>query len=109
MPQSRNMSAPLEDSQYEHALAERIKARGLLDLLRDVSAEFHASMFEVLSRTRRPTPTKARHEVWRRLRDDLEFSFNEIAALFDRDRTTVMSGIRQARARRATQANGEST
>ena len=103
------MSAPLERTSYEHALSERIKARGLLNLLRDVSGEFHVPMFEVLGRTRRPTPTKARHEVWRRLRDDHEFSFNEIAALFDRDHTTVMSGIRNARARRATQANGEST
>lgn len=103
------MSAPLERTSYEHALSERIKSRGLLGLLRDVSSEFFVPMFEVLGRTRRPTPTKARHEVWRRLRDDYEFSFNEIAALFDRDHTTVMNGIRKARARiKAKQHNGES-
>ena len=110
MPRSRQtrraQKAPLEPGDYESALVERIRTHGLSDLLRTVANDHFIPLAQIVGRSRRPTPTRARHEVWRRLRDEHEFSFNEIAALFDRDHTSIMSGIARARAR-IEKANGQ--
>lgn len=98
MTRSRQ-TAPLEEQPYESRLLAELERRGLGELVDQVATDHFALPHEIVGRTRRPTPTRARHEVWRRLRDR-GFSLNEIGAMFDRDHTTVMIGIRKARARR---------
>ena len=97
----RTQREPLRYSGYECDLIDRMKRRGLDGVLREISHDHFVPPHEVVGRTRRQTPTRARHAMWLRLRDDYNFSFNEIAALFDRDHTTIMSGIRTARKRNA--------
>lgn len=83
----------------EQRIVAALSERGLSTMLEEVARSHHVTQGEVVGRTRRLTPTKARHELWRRLRDEHGFSYPEIGSLFDRDHTTIMAGIRNARAR----------
>lgn len=58
-----------------------------------------ATLDEVLSASRHPRIVRARHRLWMILRDTLDLSYPELGALFDRDHTTIMSGVKKCRAR----------
>ena len=77
--------------------AERLRRIGALPLLEAVCAEHHVLPEQVLGRGRSRSVAAARHHLWLVLRDSLDFSYPEIAALFDVDHTTVLMGVRSYR------------
>ncbi len=73
---------------------EALACRGLLDLLDTVCSARCVTREELCGRLRTKNVASARHELWSRLRRDPGMSYDEIARLFGRDRTTVMAGVK---------------
>jgi len=65
--------------------------------IRALCAGTNVTQSEISGRTREHRVTKVRHAVWVSLSDQ-GFSSTEIAKRFDRDHTTVLSGLKKARA-----------
>ena len=82
-------------------IAAELDSRELLALVDDVCRRRGVPRALLLGATRTQSVTRARHEVWWRLRHDPErhYSLHEIARLFRRDHTTVAAGL-AAHARR---------
>jgi chromosomal replication initiation ATPase DnaA len=76
-------------------VADQLRARDLLDLVGEVCTRRGVTLDEVCGRARSQAISRARHEVWWRIRHHPErhYSYPEIARLFARDHTTVMAGI----------------
>jgi len=70
-------------------------ARDLLALVVDVCRTRGVKLDDLCGRARSRSVSRARQEVWWRLRTDPEryFSLPEIARLFGRDHTTVLAGV----------------
>lgn len=91
----------------DRILAQRVvaelQARGLAPLLRRVCAARGVTEAELCSRCRTRSVAIARQELWWRIRaqPDRDYSYSEIARMFERDPTTVISGAaaHQRRAR----------
>lgn len=73
--------------------AEAFAARGLLWLLDGVAHVHDVTVDELLAHNRSPRPTRARHDLWRRLRER-GWSYPEIGRLVGFDHTTVMYACR---------------
>lgn len=67
--------------------------RGLLWLLEGVAHAYDVTVDELLAHNRSPRPTRARHDLWRRLRER-GWSYPEIGRLVGFDHTTVMYACR---------------
>jgi chromosomal replication initiation ATPase DnaA len=78
-----------------------LEDRDLLSLVLDVCKRRGVLLHELCGRSHRRCASRARQEVWARLRADPErfYSFPDIARLFRRDHSTVLAGVR-AHARR---------
>jgi len=76
-------------------IADNLRARDLLPLVDEVCKRRGVTLDEVCGRARSQAVSRARHEVWWRLRHhpDREYSYPEIAQIFARDHTTIMAGI----------------
>lgn len=76
-------------------IVAKLKARGLLHLVDDVSARRGVTRAELCGRRRSRAVAAARHELWWLIRQHPErcYSFPEIARLFGKDHTTVLHGI----------------
>jgi chromosomal replication initiation ATPase DnaA len=72
------------------AILDRLRVRDLLSLVVDVCTSRGVTLHEVCGRTRTQAVSRARQEVWWRLRNHPErhYSYPEIARLFARDHTT---------------------
>jgi chromosomal replication initiation ATPase DnaA len=83
-------------------VAEQLRARDLLPLALEVCKRRGVTLTEVCGRARSQAISRARHEVWWRIRHHPEraYSYPEIARLFARDHTTIIAGI-SAHERRA--------
>lgn len=75
------------------ATPEAFAARGLLWLLDGVAHVHDVTVDELLAHNRSPRPTRARHDLWRRLRER-GWSYPEIGRLVGFDHTTVMYACR---------------
>ena len=75
-------------------ILEALACRELLDLLDSVCRDRRVTREEVCGRQRTKNVSYARRELWWRLRHHPGMSYDEIGRLFDRSRTTVMSGVR---------------
>jgi chromosomal replication initiation ATPase DnaA len=80
----------------------QLRARELLALVDDVCKRRGVTLDELCGRARSQAISRARHEVWWRIRHhpEREYSYPEIARIFARDHTTIMAGI-SAHERRA--------
>ena len=76
-------------------LRDRLRPRGLLEMVEDAAREHHVTLYELASRVRTAHVSRARHEAWRRLRA-AGLSYSVIGALFDRDHTTVLRALEGA-------------
>jgi chromosomal replication initiation ATPase DnaA len=83
----------------------QLRARDLLALVDDVCKRRGVTLDELCGRARSQAISRARHEVWWRIRHHPEraYSYPEIARIFARDHTTIMAGI-SAHERRASVA-----
>jgi chromosomal replication initiation ATPase DnaA len=93
------------------AVLENLRRRDLLALVREISTRRGVLLDELCGRQRARSVSRARQEVWWRMRHHPEryYSLLEIARLFGRDHGTVVAGI-QAHDRRlhaATASDGE--
>ena len=68
--------------------------RDLVGLLDDICRTRGVTREEVCGRKRTKNVARARQELWSRLRRDPGMSYGEIARLFGRNHTTVMTGVR---------------
>jgi chromosomal replication initiation ATPase DnaA len=86
-------------------VADHLRARDLLALVEDVCKRRGVTLDEVCGRARSQAISRARQEVWWRIRHhpDRDYSYPEIARLFARDHATIMAGI-HAHERRASGA-----
>ncbi len=75
-------------------IVEALRDRDLLDLLDAVCRRRSVTREEVCGRGRTRNVARARHELWWELRRNPGMSFGEIGRLFDRNHTTVMTGVR---------------
>ena len=75
-------------------IVDALRDRDLLDLLDAVCRRRNVTREEVCGRRRTRNIARARQELWWELRRDPGMSFGEIARLFDRNHTTVMTGVR---------------
>lgn len=84
-------------------IARELSERALLPLVLLVCERRGVLLDELCGRCRSRAVASARHEIWYLLRHDPAkcFSFLEIGRIFDRDHTTIRSGI-LAHARAAT-------
>lgn len=73
--------------------ADAFADRGLLWLLDGVAHVHDVTVDELLAHNRSPRPTRARHDLWRRLRER-GWSYPEIGRLVGFDHTTVMYACR---------------
>lgn len=70
------------------------------EILRQVAKEYFVSVHDITSTRRRKWEVIARQETMRRMREDLKMSYPEIAFILKRtDHTTVLYGVKRARAR----------
>ena len=90
------------DGQLAIAVFRALRARNLLPLLDEVCRLRGVMNYELCGRSRSKSATRARHELWWRIRNhpDLCFSYFEIARLFGCDHSTVSHGV-HAHERRA--------
>lgn len=72
------------------ALAERLRARGLLDIVERRAAEYHVTVGDVLSKGITKSVVAARHATARDL-SAKGLSSAEIGTLLDRDHTSILS------------------
>ncbi len=70
-----------------------LQVLGLQDELAAVALKYCATFDEVMSRSRTSRVTRARHAVWFTLYD-MGWSYPDIGDVFERDHTTVMSGVK---------------
>lgn len=70
------------------------------ELVHAVAAHYGVSGDDIRGRRRYQPIAHARSEVWRVLHDERGMSLPWIGRMFDRDHSTVLSGVRAARARR---------
>jgi chromosomal replication initiation ATPase DnaA len=89
------------------AVLENLRSRDLLALVREISTRRGVPLDELCGRQRARSVSRARQEVWWRMRHHPEryYSLLEIARLFGRDHGTVVAGIR-AHDRRLRDATG---
>ena len=78
------------------AIVRDLEARDLMPLVLDVCKRRGVLLHELCGRSHRRSASRARQEVWARLRADPErsYSFLDIARIFRRDHSTVVAGIR---------------
>jgi chromosomal replication initiation ATPase DnaA len=76
-------------------VADHLRTRDLLALVDEVCKQRGVTLEEVCGRARSQAISRARQEVWWRIRHhpEREYSYPEIARLFARDHTTIMAGI----------------
>ncbi len=77
------------------AVLEDLSARDLLELAEDVRVRRGVTTAELYGRGRTQSVSRARHEIWWRMRNHPErhYSLLEIARLFGRDHATVKVGV----------------
>ena len=75
-------------------ILEALRERDLLDLLDSVCRPNGVTREEVCGRRRTRRIARARRELWLRLRRELRMSYGEIAELFGRNHSTVLTGVR---------------
>ena len=63
-------------------------------IIAEVAQAYRISVNEILSCGRRHPVAKARMEAMRRIRLELNYSYHQIARIFDRDHSTVISAVR---------------
>jgi len=75
---------------HQRGGTERDQADGIVTA---VALRTRVPEAEILGRSRRHPIIQARHEVWRRMRDELKWSYPMIGKRFGVDHTTVMSAL----------------
>ena len=80
------------------AIRNRLKKYGLLECVERVCKARHVPLEEVLGDTQRPFIAHVRHEVWATMHV-MGLRYCEIARLFGRHHTTVLTGVRRHGAR----------
>jgi chromosomal replication initiation ATPase DnaA len=75
-------------------ILEALASRDLLDLLDSVCRARGVTREELCGRRRTKNVVFARQELWWHLRRHPGMSYDEIGRLFDRNRTTIMGGVR---------------
>ena len=85
---------------------DNLKIRGLLDLVDHVCARRGVTRAELCGRRRTRSLARARHELWYLMIEHPEryYSHSEIGRLFERNHTSIMSGVRGHRRRQASAA-----
>lgn len=81
-------------------LIDRLAERDMLELVDAVCRKHHVTRAEVCGKLRTPHVCRARFEIWLRLAEDHGWSSVTIGVLWDRDHSTVLSGIKRALAER---------
>lgn len=85
---------------------EWAEARGLLGTVLGVAAGHHVTLAELWGRSRTPRVSRARQALWSRL-EGHGLSRSEIGRAFNRDHTTIISGIAAADKRALSAGPGE--
>jgi chromosomal replication initiation ATPase DnaA len=82
----------------------QLNERDLLPLVRDVCRAHGVTLEEVCGRLRSRSVCSARHEVWWRVLHHAgrQYTFRDLARVFERDHRTIGSGIRAHKRRLAT-------
>ena len=77
------------------AVVDELRVRDLLTLVEEVAARRGVLLDQLCGATRTLSVSRARQEIWWRLRNHPErcYSLFEIARLFGRHHTTVLAGI----------------
>lgn len=71
----------------------RLDRLGMWPMIQRIAREHLVSPEAAISRNRQVSTALARHHIWAVIRWTLGLSYPEIAALFDVDHTTIMSGV----------------
>ncbi|WP_437309942.1 helix-turn-helix domain-containing protein [Sorangium sp. So ce388] len=74
----------------------QLEREGLLQDVNRICTEGNVLIEEVFSRSRRAHIARARHRLWLWLHVEKGWSYPAIGDRFDRDHTTIMSGVRAA-------------
>jgi chromosomal replication initiation ATPase DnaA len=77
-----------------------LSERGFGDHVRQICKAHHVRTIDILSGSRVRSAVAARRQAYFEFRRDYSLSYEEVGALFGRDHTTVMSGIRKYEALR---------
>ena len=85
---------------------DNLKIRDLLDLVDHVCVRRGVTREELCGRRQTRSVARARHELWFLMIEHPEryYSHSEIGRLFERDPTSIMSGVRGHRRRQASGA-----
>lgn len=83
------------DVLQEQVVMEAVKERGLLGLVEQICKAYHVTAAEICGRGRTKNVSRARREVWWRIRHDpnTRFSTTEIGAIFGRDHSTIVLAL----------------
>jgi chromosomal replication initiator protein len=90
-------------SLFRGLIKRRPGSRGILE---DVASQWGISVNELVGEGRAKRFALPRHEAMYRLRETGRYSFPQIAAIFGRDHTSVMHGVKRHKQRLAEAAEG---
>lgn len=75
------------------AVIANLRRLGALDLAGRIANKYRVHRDQMLGDDRHKSPTAARHELWMVLRHTLALSFPELGIAFQRDHSSVVSGV----------------
>lgn len=81
------------------AVCANLDRMGAFGLARRIAGKYGVSLADMLGDSHRPTSVAARHELWMVIQHTLGLSFPEVGAIFNRDHTTVIAGVRKCEVR----------
>ena len=74
------------------AIIRDLETRDLLEVAKEIARKHHVTLDELLGRRRLGPEASARHELWRRLYEEIP-SLPKLGEIFGRDHTTVMAAV----------------
>jgi chromosomal replication initiation ATPase DnaA len=77
------------------SIVDDLDRRDALELARSVAEKHGVTLADLLGRSRKARPTRARHELWSRLYDDAIPTLSALGRVFERDHTTIRAGVRK--------------
>jgi chromosomal replication initiation ATPase DnaA len=81
----------------ELPLIAALRDRGVHDIVERHAVTHNVTVGDIVGERRSASVVRARHGAWREIRATMGMSYPEIASLFGRDHTTVMSACAKAK------------
>lgn len=90
-------SLEAQERDLERAQAEKVlthfRERGMEEMIAEIARMHQVMAIDVVGKDRTNRPTRARHAFWWKLRNELKWSYPEIAKVFSVNYTSVLKAV----------------